>query len=142
MSVNRNKAHLVVIQEDSPYRDLTNGIRNAVHVEGYRIDSRAPVGGWTKVLASLHDMVPILNRYTNMHLLLLMDFDYEFASRMDKFKQSIVDQPYQNRVFLLGVDNKEFENLKQTLKQTNIEYIGQMLVENCPQQQAPVVLNR
>ncbi|MBD3768492.1 MAG: hypothetical protein IE928_11235 [Gammaproteobacteria bacterium] len=59
MSVNRNKPHLVVIQEDSPYRDLTNGIRNAVHVEGYRIDSRAPVGGWTKVLASVEDLLQL-----------------------------------------------------------------------------------
>lgn len=142
MSVNRNKPHLVVVQEDSPYRDLTNGIRNAVHVEGYRIDSRAPVGGWRKVLASLEDMAPLLDRYDRMHLLLLMDFDYEFDSRMARFQQAIDGQPYQNRVFLLGVDNKEFENLKQTLKQTNIERIGQMLVEGCPQQQTPVWQNQ
>jgi len=142
MSINRNKPHLVVVQEDSPYRDLTNGIRNALHVEGYRIDSRTPVGGWAKVLASVEDMAPLLNRYTEMHLLLLMDFDFEFSSRMEKFKKVIDGQAYQNRVFLLGIDNKEFENLKQTLKQSNIERIGQMLVEDCPQQHTPVWQNQ
>lgn len=116
MSVNRSKPHLVVVQEDSPYRDLTNGIRNALHVEGYRIDSRAPVGGWSKVFASLQDMIPLLDRYNQMHLLLLMDFDYEFDSRMAKFQQVIAGHSYQSRAFMLGVDNKEFENLKQTLK--------------------------
>lgn len=142
MTVNRNKPHLVVVQEDSPYRDLTNGIRNAVNVEGYRIHCRTPVGGWSKVLDSLNDNISSLKRYNDMHLLLLMDFDNKFVSRMNRFQLVIAGKSYENRVFLLGVDNKEFENLKQTLGQSNIEHIGKMLVEECPQRQTNVWNNK
>ena len=94
------------------------------------------------MFASLDENAKNLASNPHMHLVLLMDFDYKFESRMAKFQQAIAGQSYQNRVFLFGVDNKEFENLKQTLKQTNVERIGQMLVEDCPQQQTPIWQNQ
>ncbi len=138
MGVNKNKKHLVVIQEDSPYRELLNGVRNSPHVDGYKIDNRAPAGGWSKVFCALEDNHALLERYSEMHLLLLMDFDRKFGERMQHFKEMIADKSYQSRVFLLGVDNKEFENLKQTLKKSNVEKIGQELVKGCPDQQSAI----
>jgi hypothetical protein len=135
MAVNRYLHHLVVILEDEPYRDIMNGIKNSATVNDLLIDVKTPVGGWTKVFASLDDQNGLLNKFSNMHLLLLIDFDREFSRRYEMFRSKINAQPYQNRVFLLGVYDKQSEDLKRALGHINLEALGKDLVDNCPQQQ-------
>jgi len=59
-----------------------------------------------------------------------MDFDYEFQSRLEKF-WGLVPKKLSNRVFILGIDNKESEDLAKYFK-CNIEEVGKKLVDNCP----------
>ena len=134
MAVNKFQPHLVVIMEDEPYRELINAVVNkTTHIDNRKIDIRPPSGGWTKVFAALDEYDKRLTNQKHQHMLLLMDFDYDFTNRIDNFYRKIKNKPYESRVFLLGIDNKEFENLKQHLGLTNTEAIGTKLVENFPQ---------
>ena len=142
MAINKHREHLVVYLEDSPYKDLMNGVRTMPQVDANKIESKQPLGGWPKIFFSLEENLKLLERFPKMHVLLLMDFDHQFDDRMNKFKQILVDTLFESRVFLLGIDNKEFENLKQTLKHSNGEQIGQELIKGCPDQVSKVWHNK
>jgi hypothetical protein len=137
MAINRYQAHLVVISEDEPYKNLINGVKNLPQVKQEQIHSKPVSGGWVKVFQALEDNHNLLVNNKNMYLLLLMDFDDDLASRMQLFQEKIAQASYAERVFLLGVDNKEFEDLKRTLGLSNAEAIGRALVKDCPGQLSP-----
>lgn len=141
MAVNRHKNHLVVVLEDNPYRDIMNGVKQSYHVADAVIDVKNPVGGWMNVLASLVAQDRLLNSNIKMHLLLLIDFDHQFSSRYEMFQQKINGKPYQDRVFLLGIDHKQSEDLKTTMGHIHFEALGQKLVEDCPKVQTPLWQN-
>lgn len=131
MSINCHKPHLTVLFEDKPYRDILNGVKLSMNVNENVIDSKNPCGGWMKVFDKLKDELKFLNQFEHRYILLLIDFDYKFDSRYKKFKKEISPN-YGNRVFILGVDNKESENLKRFFEKSNFEEIGKILIENCP----------
>ena len=62
---------------------------------------------------------------------MVIDFDYEFESRYEMFSDLVPDE-YQDRIFILGVDNKESEELKTFFSMSDFEKIGKKLVEDCP----------
>lgn len=132
MAVNRHNNHLVVFLEDRPYRELVNGAKTLPNINERVIDDKNPSGGWPKVFAQLEENLPLLNNRQKMHALLLMDFDNAFQARITKFNQLLTNQNCADRVFILGIDAKESENLKRTLKQSNNEQISKILLENCP----------
>lgn len=92
----------------------------------------APCGGWTKVFAELEDNLKRLNALEQMHSLLLMDFDNHFETRKNRFDDLLEGQDCRDRVYLLGIDNKESEDLKKALGQSNNEEVGKLLVQTCP----------
>lgn len=131
MAVNRYRPHLVVVVEDDPYREMVNGAKLCDRVHESVIDVRRPQGGWVKVFAALDDVAKELCQYPEMRLLLLIDFDHEFSRRYQEFDNKCRQIGYQSRVFLLGADHREAEDLKKTLN-LNFEMIGKKLVEGCP----------
>ena len=128
---NNYKNHLRVILEDKPYREILNGVGLSLNIKGDLLDVRNPCGGWEDVFKELENELKFLDKFKNRHILMIIDFDYEFESRYDKFLKSIPSQ-YQNRVFILGVDNKESEALKSLFKMPNFEKIGKKLIKDCP----------
>jgi len=128
---NNYKHHLRVILEDEPYRDILNGISLSLNVKGELLDIRNPCNGWAKVFKELENEIKILEKLKSRYLLLVIDFDYEFESRYEMFFKKLPSE-YQNRVFVLGVDNKESEALKSLFSISDFEKIGKKLVEDCP----------
>lgn len=122
---------LKILFEDSPYRDILNGVALSSNVNENALDFFKPCGGWLKVFEQLEKELKFLDKFKDRHLLILIDFDEKFESRYDKFLKSIPSQ-YQNRVFILGVDNKESEALKSLFKMPNFEKIGKKLIKDCP----------
>ncbi|MCE9681652.1 hypothetical protein [Halomonas alkalisoli] len=142
MAVNRYKDHLVIYLEDQPYRGIVNGVKTLPNVNDRVIDVRPPCGGWGKVFAELQDNLALLNARQKMHALLLMDFDNDFQARKARFDSFLDKQACRDRVFLLGVDEKESEDLKAALRQSNNEAVGKMLVRACPEQRTQDWENR
>ena len=132
MAVNRYQNHLVIYLEDQPYRGIVNGVKSLPNINDHVIDVKSPCGGWVKVFAELEGNLNLLNNKVHMHALLLMDFDNDFSSRIEKFNRMLSDQVCEDRVFLLGVDKKESEDLKTALNERNNEAIGGLLLRRCP----------
>ena len=136
MGVNKHKPHLVVYMEDNPYRDLVNGMKKLPNINDFNIDSKNPCGGWNKTLSKLEENLNLINSNENMFVLLLMDFDNKFNERYSKFENILKEQSCKARVFLLGIDVKESEDLKKTLGYKNLEEISKILSENCPKEES------
>ncbi|HFU75356.1 MAG TPA: hypothetical protein ENK66_03835 [Arcobacter sp.] len=135
MGVNRYKEHLVVFLEDQPYRDILNGVQLE---HDMNIDVKKPCGGWNKVFNDFERSQDVLEKFPNAYVLLLMDFDDKqvgsqtsFEKRKIKFND-IVNERYKDRVFLLGTNYKESEDLKKIFQISKFEEIGQRLVKDCP----------
>jgi len=138
VAVNRYRNHLVIFLEDDPYRSILNGIKNLLNVNDNVLDVKNPSGGWGKVFEDFENNLYLLRKYSQCFIVLLMDFDDKdkklagsFESRKKMFIEK-VPLEYKERVFLLGVNHKESENLKQFFNNTNFENIGAKLVEDCP----------
>lgn len=136
MAVNRYNKHLVFYLEDLPYRGIVNGVKTLPNINDHVIDAKPPCGGWVKVFAELEENLKLLNAKAQMHALLLMDFDNDFEKRKGRFENLLSEQDCNDRVFLLGVDNRESEDLKAALKQSNNEAIGKILLQSCPEETA------
>lgn len=140
MSVNHYKNHLVVFLEDAPYRDILNGVKISSNVNDNVLEVRNPSGGWNKVFDALeNNILPLMRKYKEKcHILLLMDFDDQgtdsldsFISRKQKLNTLVLDE-YKDRVFILGANHKESEELKKIFTTPDYERIGTKLVEDCP----------
>ncbi|MDP3517072.1 MAG: hypothetical protein Q8S94_07885 [Pseudohongiella sp.] len=141
MAVNRYKNHLVIYQEDKPYRGIVNGVKSLPTVNDQVIDARPPSGGWLKVFAELEANLNLLNQRQCMHAVLLMDFDNDFQERKARFDSIIAGQSCSDRVFLLGIDERESEDLKKTMNLSNNEALGKVLLEGCPDATTPTWQN-
>jgi len=133
MGVNLYQEHLYVLLEDEEYQKIMNGVNLSLHVNNDVVKISHLSGGWGKVLEDFRDpknSIGLLKKFQKRHALLLMDFDYEFNSRLEEFRQLVPDE-LKNRVFILGIDNKESEDLAKYFK-CNSEEVGKKLIENCP----------
>ncbi len=137
MAVNRYREHLVVYLEDAPYREIMNGAKLLPQVNAERIDVKPPAGGWKKVFQTLEENLPLLQRYSQMYVLLLMDFDSVYSSRKQQLNRLTADTGHQERIFMLGIDHKESEDLKRSLSQPNHEEIAALLLAGCPEKTCP-----
>lgn len=130
MSVNYYKEHLYVILEDEEYQKIMNGVNLSHHIDSAVIKISNFSDGWGKVFKDFQSSIKLLKKFQERHILLLMDFDYEFDSRLEKFHKSVPEE-LKNRVFILGIDNKESEDLAKYFK-CNTEEVGKKLVKDCP----------
>lgn len=128
--MNYYKKHLYVILEDEQYQKIMNGVNLSFHVKDDVIKISNFSGGWRKVFKDFLGLISLMSKFPERHILLLIDFDYEFESRLVKFRNSVPNE-LQRRVFILGIDNKESEDLARLFK-CNIEEVGKKLVEDCP----------
>lgn len=128
--MNYYKKHLYVILEDDQYQKIMNGVNLSFHVKDDVIKISNFSDGWKKVFKDFQSSISLLRKFQERHILLLMDFDYEFKSRFEEFSKSVPDE-FKNRVFILGIDNKESEDLAKYFK-CNSEEVGKKLVEDCP----------
>ena len=88
----------------------------------------APAGGWKKVLeVFLCEYLPLLRRYTDGHVVMLIDFD-EDDDRLKKIEAEVPDD-VKARVFVIG-SKDEPETLKGELKMP-LEKIGGALAQDC-----------
>jgi hypothetical protein len=132
MSVNKYKAHLMIIPEDDANRRLANGfvfgLSNDRHIQILSV-----AGGWANVLTIFHsEHVGELGRYPARHILMLLDFDDRVQQRL-KEAEAIVPEQFRNRVFILG-SLTEPEALKQA-GLGSFEAIGRTLAAECLSQQ-------
>lgn len=113
MAVNRYDFHLTVLLEDRPYRDIMNGVKMTPRVNHGRIDVREPAGGWKTVLDEFeNNILPLMAKFPKKYVLLLIDFDNQYAQRTTIFREIVRHSPLADRAFLLGIDNSESEDLK------------------------------
>lgn len=141
MAVNRYQPHLVVYLEDRPYREIMNGVKNLPVINANVVDVRPPAGGWAKVFETLTENIKLLDANPQMHALLLMDFDNDYAKRMQRLNGILSGHPCAERVFMLGIDDKESEDLKKSLKCSNSEAVASVLLKDCPAETGPVWKN-
>lgn len=135
MAVNRYKPHVLVLPEDDATRSLAVGFSD--HCNG-PIELKLPLGGWPKVLAEFeHRYVKYLRTYVDAHVVMVIDYDHEFASRLPLF-QAAIPVDVQDRAYVLGCED-EAETLK---NQQALKYgpLGATLAYEC-RTQLPVLWN-
>ena len=142
MAINRYQAHLVIYLEDKPYREIMNGVKNLPNINANVLDVKPPAGGWLKVFDTLSENLNLLDANDQMHALLLMDFDHAYDKRRQRLKDTLADHACGARVFMLGIDNKESEDLKRTLNKANNEALAGILLDGCPNETNQTWQNR
>jgi hypothetical protein len=129
MAVNYHRPHLVVLSEDDATRSLAVGFSDQVPGP---MEIRKPAGGWPSVLHEFeHHYLAHLKRYADAHLLMVIDFDLDFAGRLAYFKSKIPPQVV-DRVYILGAED-EAETLKRQQKM-HLGPMGAQLAEECRDQ--------
>lgn len=127
MSVNRYRAHVLVLPEDDANRQLANGFLLDRDLSTWRIQVLVEAGGWGDVLEHfLVDQVVDMDRYPKRFMILLIDFD----GREDRlqYARSRIPARLTDRVFILGALT-EPEALKVDLG--SYEAIGLELARDC-----------
>ncbi|WP_306603351.1 hypothetical protein [Azonexus sp.] len=89
MSVNLYKPHVLVLPEDDANRQLANGFLQDPALNLRAIQVLPIAGGWSKVrddFVSTH--LSQLRNYALRHLVLLIDFDGQVATRLKHFNDA------------------------------------------------------
>ena len=129
MACNKYQAHLLVLPEDDPNRQMANGFMLHPRLRQTVIQVLPVAGGWRKALVALTAChIEQLYSYSERRLLLLIDFDNDFDRRLEEFR-ALIPGRLRDRVFLLG-SLSEPEKLRSDLRQ-DYESIGQKLCEDC-----------
>ncbi|HEY6332283.1 MAG TPA: hypothetical protein VI756_23365 [Blastocatellia bacterium] len=130
MSVNKAKPHVLVIPEDEADGDLANGFLREIEWGLQRQMQVLPeANGWLSVLDRFEsDEVEGMVRFPNRFMVLLIDFDGEFKSRLPIAKARIPEH-LSERVFVIGARD-EPEDLKRVGLGT-LEEIGYKLAKDC-----------
>jgi len=128
MSVNKYKPHVWVIPEDDANRQLAVGFLLHPLVQDRAADIRAPVGGWPKLVSVFdREYLSLLRRFTNGHVVMLVDFD----GVEDRGRQieTGIPEDVRSRVFVIGTRD-EPEALRSELNM-GLETIGLELAQDC-----------
>jgi len=129
MAVNHHRSHLMVLSEDDATRSLAVGFSDRATGQ---IDIRKPAGGWPSVLHQFESMyLAHLRKYEKAHVLMLIDFDQQFPSRLHHF-QTRIPADVAERVFILGAQD-EAETLRKEQKM-HFGPLGQQLALECRDQ--------
>ena len=132
---NKYDDHLQVLVEDDANRQLINGLSQHHSLQSRRLRVLGPAGGWRVVLDTLTNCETIdgITRYGKRHLLLLIDFDDDFATRWalyEKYKAAMAPA-VSNRIYLLGCLHKP-ESLKAAFNHgKSFERLGHELAGDC-----------
>lgn len=126
MALNRERPHLLVLPEDKATRSLAIGFsdnsKGAMQVLN-------EAGGWPHVLEEFTSrQIADMRRYTERHMVLLIDFDNDFPNRIAQFKAKI-PADVADRVYVLGALG-EAEDLK-PLARRKLGLLGQYLADEC-----------
>lgn len=126
MALNRYIPHLYVLPEDDATRSIANGFSDKASGPMQILN---PAGGWPHVLQKFQSThVGELQRFKDMHMVLLIDFDNDFANRLAHFK-SHIPSSIADRVYVLGALG-EAEDLK-PLAGRKLGRLGQNLADEC-----------
>lgn len=144
-----NKPHLIILAEDDANRQLAHAFLREIRertpdprqIESLSKRSGKSSDGWRKTIDEkfLKDQVPIMLKYPDQIVLLLIDFDEKTdhlnhrtytSQRLSELKLSKLElEGLKKRVFVLGVWS-EPEQLKKNLGQS-FEEIGKSLAKAC-----------
>lgn len=128
MSINKYQSHLYIIPEDDANRQVIQGFRQHSFVESGNVNIRAPAGGWTKVVdVFVEEYVPLLRKWPNAHVLLVVDFD-NMPNRRQTIGNSI-PADLVDRVFLVG--SLETPERLRSLIGILPEALGRKIAEEC-----------
>lgn len=130
MALNKHVPSLVILPEDDANRQILNGFIRHLRVNDKTVSVLPPAGGWTKVLSGerIEGLLNRLKQFDKMRLLLVIDFDRQFESRYEIFKDRVGEALFQ-RTYLLGTLSDP-ESLKKSFGQA-FEKIGESLAEKC-----------
>ncbi|MBJ6608990.1 MAG: hypothetical protein JG718_01390 [Candidatus Thiothrix moscowensis] len=135
MAVNKYREHFYVLPEDKDDQDLVNGFLICVPDSCRRAIQAVPMaGGWGKAVDILEsEYFPILQKNHLAHIILVIDFDErfneEYGSRLDGINEKIPED-LKSRVFIIGTRD-EPATLKEAVRITSLEKIGEILAEEC-----------
>ena len=136
MSVNRHQPNLLVLPEDKANRQIANGFLLELSLNSRAIQVLQFAGGWGDVVQEfLHDYVPIMRKYPQTMIALLIDFDDRkpnFSSYEDRLKyiKSQIPDDLKEKVFILGSRTSP-EKLKTAMNSKSFEAIGESLAKDC-----------
>jgi hypothetical protein len=103
---NRYADHLHVLPEDDANRQLANGVLLRPDIDHRRMQVLPPLGGWLVALSRLEDAKTRseLITYEHRHILLLIDFDGQVDSRLERYREikATMTEGVANRIYLLG----------------------------------------
>jgi len=129
MSVNKYRPHIFVLPEDDANSQIANGFVLDPNLNNRAIQILPPAGGWTKVRDAFTEIhAHELGKYTERRIVLLIDFDGQFAGRRSEIQNKIPNQLI-DRVFVLGVLTNP-EDLKVKVRKS-FEKIGETLSQEC-----------
>ena len=128
--INKYKKHILVLPEDEANIQIANGFVLHPNLNDRAIQVMPPLRGWKKVVeAFTEEYAPeMMGKYSDRMIVLLMDFDNNYESRLSYVKDQIPEE-LKARVFVLGVLS-EPENLRTDSKKT-FEEIGEALAKDC-----------
>lgn len=131
MSVNKERPHLYILPEDRDDEQLANGFVNNYLVDSGQVRVLPVAGGWLSVLEKFNaEYIPHLRKYDQGCVVLLIDFDEDYAARSLHFAGEIPEN-LKKRVFVIGVLD-EPKDLKKALDfKKNFEEIGSALADDC-----------
>lgn len=136
MSANREKPYLIILCEDSAYKDLFMGFEFSMQKQ---ISLKPVCDGFSGVCTQLTNnksvLLKELDKYPKAYVLALIDADldnhpHSQKSKIDELKAAI-DSKYQDRVFIMG-SKIEAEHIKQAIiGQGEWKTVSQKLEYSC-----------
>ena len=128
--INKYKKHILVLPEDEANIQISTGFVLHPNLNDRAIQVMPPLRGWKKVVeAFTEEYAPeMMGKYSDRMIVLLMDFDNNYESRLSYVKDQIPEE-LKARVFVLGVLS-EPENLSRDINK-DFEKIGEALAKDC-----------
>jgi hypothetical protein len=129
--INKYKKHILVLPEDEANIQIANGFVLHPNLNDRAIQVMPPLRGWKKVVETFTEEYAreMITKYSDRMIVLLMDFDNNYESRLSYVKDQIPEE-LKARVFVLGVLS-EPENLRTDINK-DFEQIGEALAKDCP----------
>uniref|UniRef100_E6QI75 Uncharacterized protein n=1 Tax=mine drainage metagenome TaxID=410659 RepID=E6QI75_9ZZZZ len=131
MSTNHYKPHVLILPEDRANAQVATGFVGETSPRYQAIQILQEAGGWMVALGLLEGThVPNMRRFPERILVLVIDFDGQFADRI-KLAKGKIPPDLMDRVFILGTQD-EPEALRAELG--SYETIGRGLAQDCREQ--------
>jgi hypothetical protein len=134
MSANNYLPHLLVLPEDDANRQILVGFRNHHAVDFRKMDVQNIAGGWLVAVDSvIEEHVPLMRRFPQRHVLLVIDFDGHSERRGQILSRIPAD--LQHRFYILSCSD-EPERLLASLNMraeggSKLETLGKRLAADC-----------